>query len=445
MTDVQRLSRRTLALFAAPCLGLAGIGLPLTVYLPNFYADQLGMDLGAVGAVFMAVRLLDIGVDPVLGVLMDRTRTRVGRFRPWLAAGTPLLMLASGWLCFARPGVSPLYLAIGLILAYAGWSICVLAQSAWGALLSPSYNERSRIYGWWQVSNLIGLLLILLLPVAAQAVAPSPTIGVRAMGGYLILALPLSAALAIGWVAEPDPAASAWRARMSDWAKLLQSSAVRRILGVDLVIGLAFGVEGALFLFFFTKAKGFTPAFANIGLLLFFLGALAGVPLWTGLSRWASKHAALGASCLFNLAGLLCLYLIPHGQQAWAMGAALVSGLSYAASNQITRALMADAGDEERLKSGVDRIGLLYAILNGTAKIGAAVAVGVTFVGLDRAGFKATGERNSPQALAGLELLFLALPGALNILAALLLVRYPLTRQRHAEIREALERQPAVG
>jgi Na+/melibiose symporter-like transporter len=95
-----RLTNGELALFAAPCLGLGAIGVPLSVYLPSFYSAQLGLNLSAVGLAFMAVRLIDIGVDPALGVLMDHSRTRFGRFRPWLATGVPLLMLAAG---SARP------------------------------------------------------------------------------------------------------------------------------------------------------------------------------------------------------------------------------------------------------------------------------------------------------------------------------------------------------
>jgi Na+/melibiose symporter-like transporter len=110
------------------------------------------------------------------------------------------------------------------------------------------------------------------------------------------------------------------------------------------------------------------------------------------------------------------------------------------------RSLMADAGDEEKLKSGVDRTGLLYAILTGTSKVGAALAVGITFVGLDKlAGFQASSDHNSPQAIMGLHLFFLGLPALLFVLAALMLIRYPLSRQRHDEIREALERQSAVS
>jgi Na+/melibiose symporter-like transporter len=433
-----RLPNGQLALFAAPCLGLAAIYLAMTVYLPAFYSAELGLDLSAVGLTFMVVRLLDIGLDPVLGVLMDRTRTRFGRFKTWLMAGAPILMIAAAWLFFARPGASAVYLGVGLGLAYGGWSICVLAQTSWGALLSPDYNERSRIYGWWQLFNLIGLLTLLILPTTIHG----RTAGVRAMGLFLFIVIPISTALPLLFVKEPAPFEGQARATLGDWVRLFRSHAVRRLLLADLLIGLAFGMDGALFLFFFTKAKGFSEGFANVGLLLYFIGGLMGGPLWTALSRRTNKHTALAAASLSSIAGLVVLYVIPNGSLPWGVLASIVSGLPYAASNQISRAMMADAADEERLVSGADHTGLLYAILNGTAKIGAALAVGVTFVGLDQlAGFDAASKHNSAKAILGLHAFFLGLPAVLFALGALCLIGYPLTRRRHDEIRQALEAQ----
>ena len=434
-----RLTSRDLALFAAPCLGLAGIGLPLTVYLPTFYSAQLGLDLSAVGVAFMLVRLLDIGVDPVLGVLMDRTRTRFGRFKTWLTAGIPVMMLGSAILFFGRHGVGTAYLVGGLALAYGGWSICVIAQTSWGALLSADYNERSRIYGWWQRFNLIGLLLSLLLPIAATRIAPGPAVGVRAMGLWILFALPVSAALAIRLLPEPAPDETARHASLGDWFALFRSAAVRRLLFADLLIGLGYGVTGALFLFFFTKAKGFSLAFADLGLLFYFIGGIAGGPFWTALSNRTGKHTALALANVAAIGGLLVLYLTPNGNAPLALLAIAVGGLPYAASNQVSRAMMADAADEERLASGADHTGLLYALLAGTAKIGAALAVGITFVGLDKlAGFSASSDHNTPTAILGLQILFLGLPAVLFALAALALARYPLTPERHDQVRAAL-------
>jgi len=91
----------TLAAFAGPSLPFAALGLPLVVHLPAFYAESVGLPLSVVGLIFMAVRLLDIPIDPLLGGWMDRTRTRWGRFRPWMVGCVPLSALRTLWL--SRP------------------------------------------------------------------------------------------------------------------------------------------------------------------------------------------------------------------------------------------------------------------------------------------------------------------------------------------------------
>ena len=444
MTEGRR-SARDLALFALPCLGLAGIGLPLQVYLPPFYSANLGLDLTAVGVAFMVVRLFDILVDPALGILMDRTRLPFGRFKAWLSAGVPLLMLASVVLFFAKPGVSASQLAVGLALAYGGWSVCVVAQTSWGALLSPSYSERSRIYGWWQMFNLLGLLLVLVLPIVTEHFTTDRAAGIRAMGLWLLILTPVSPALAVLVVDEPAPAAGIRHARPMDVLQLLRLSAVRRVLACDFLIGLSFGMTGALFVFFFTKAKGFSTSFTNYGLLAYFLGGVIGGPLWTLLSNRVSKPVALIWACLAATVGLVLLYLTPNGNEPMAFIAIVIGGLPYAAPNQISRAMMADAADEDRLSSGADRTGLLYALVAATTKIGPALAVGITFIGLDHlVGFDPNSAHNTPLAIHGLEAFFILLPAVLFALSTLTLIGYPLTRQRHDDIRKALEALPLI-
>jgi GPH family glycoside/pentoside/hexuronide:cation symporter len=438
-----RPSVRDLVLFSLPCLGLAGIGLPLQVYLPPYYSADLGLNLSAVGVAFMIVRLLDIGIDPALGILMDRTRLPFGRFKTWLSAGVPLLMLASVVLFFAKPGVTTSQLAIGLALAYGGWSVCVVAQTSWGALLSPSYNERSRVYGWWQFFNMLGLLMVLILPIGIGYVTPGDAPGIRAMGLWLFILTPVSTALALAFVKEPPPADGARLARIVDVLELLGMSAVRRLLACDFLISLSFGMTGALFVFFFTKAKGFDSSFTKMGLLAYFLGGVIGGPFWTILSNRVNKHSALIWSCLGATVGLVLLYLTPNGHKGLAFLAIMLGGLPYAAPNQISRAMLADAADQDRLESGVDRVGLLYALVAATAKIGPALAVGITFVGLDQlVGFDPNSDHNSPLAIHGLEAFFILLPAVLFALATLCLIGYPLTRRRHDEIRRALEANP---
>ena len=76
--DSGRRSLPALIAFAMPGVSAGALAVALTVYLPRYYAGHFGLGLGAVGLVFMAVRLIDMILDPVLGVPMDRTRTALG-------------------------------------------------------------------------------------------------------------------------------------------------------------------------------------------------------------------------------------------------------------------------------------------------------------------------------------------------------------------------------
>src|SRR3569623_1475548 len=120
MTNPRSPTGSALAVFSGPCLPLAALGLPLVVHLPTYYARDIGLPLSAVGLAFLVVHMVNIFFDPVLGGLMDRGRTRLGHFRPWLLASIPLLMAGSWMLFMARPGVGPVYLWAWLLVAYLG-------------------------------------------------------------------------------------------------------------------------------------------------------------------------------------------------------------------------------------------------------------------------------------------------------------------------------------
>ena len=73
-------------LFSYGLLGLplAAGTLPVYLFVPTFYAEELGLGLAAVGAVLFWTRLLDVVSDPIIGWLSDRTPGRFGRRVPWI-------------------------------------------------------------------------------------------------------------------------------------------------------------------------------------------------------------------------------------------------------------------------------------------------------------------------------------------------------------------------
>ncbi len=435
-----RLSDWRLSAFALPCLPLAALGLPLVVYLPEYYANDLGLNLSIVGATFMMVRIVDIMIDPFLGAAMDRYRSRFGRFRPAMLLGAPLLAIGAYMLFMAQKGIGPAYLIFWLTVTYFAYSLVVLGHTAWAAVLSGDYNQRSRIYSFWQAGNIIGMIMVLTLPTVLERIyGNSHAQGMQSMGWFIVILLPLAIGFAARTVGEPILTSAPKPSGLGVYFGLLRSVEVRRILVVDLAMGLAPGITSALFFFFFEQVKGISKGQAGILLLCYFLAGLAGAPVWNALSKTLGKHKTLALACLMYVVTQSALVFAP-AQPLWLLALCLVlAGLPYSAPGVMLRSMMADVGDEERLRTGADRTGLLYALLWGTNKIGYALAVGISFIGLDLVGFHAvSGMQNSASALLGLQIFYVGVPGLLGLFAAIVILGYRLDGPRHAQIRAAL-------
>jgi probable glucitol transport protein GutA len=441
-----RRSNAVLAAFSGPCLPLAAFGVALPVTLPEFYATHVGLELGVVATVFMAVRLIDIVFDPFLGWGMDKTRTRFGRYRPWMALATPMLMLAALMMfVLVQPGAPAVYLFGWLLFLYLGFSIGTLGQLGWAAVLAPQYDQRSRVYGWWQVFNIIGVVLILVLPtVVVQTGIGTYADGVRIMGWGIIIALPVTIGLAMVAVPEPVTAGDQPHGSLDAYLALLKTPVVRKLLIADLLLGVAPGITGSLLFFFFGQIRGYDHTEAGLFMLFYFVAGLCGAPFWAWLATRVGKDRGLAIASLVSAVLYVGATLVPGGNFVLTAVVMFIAGLPYAAGLFLTRAMMADAGDQERFETGVDRTGLMLSILSATTKIGHVVAL-VPYLILQWVGFRAVPgpNGNSDTSLLTLQLLFIAVPGLLLALTALVLKNYPLTAARHNEIRKALDARDA--
>src|SRR5690348_11328297 len=117
-TVAQRLSLVSVVTFSVATFPVSALGVALFVYLPPYLAGHLGVPLATIGLAWATVRLVDLFVDPVLGHAMDRTRTPFGRYRAWLAAGVPVLMLAVYMLFMAPKGIGSFYILLWLFVLY---------------------------------------------------------------------------------------------------------------------------------------------------------------------------------------------------------------------------------------------------------------------------------------------------------------------------------------
>ncbi|TNE42643.1 MAG: MFS transporter [Alphaproteobacteria bacterium] len=439
--DHFKLRRSTLAAYSAPALPNSALGLPLSVYLPPFYAAYVGLDLATVGLVFMAARFWDMFTDPVLGIIGDRFNTRWGRRKPWIVASVPIMMLSAYMLFFPPHGASGLYLGGWMFLLYVGYTMLSISHMSWGSELADEYHERSRIHGWREAFLIGGMFFVLGIPAFMQlsGIGENFGDGVGAMGIFVIITLPLT----VLWAAIKVPDDPHHKPDPIDWAHsiqtILKNKYLRRILIGDILAGFAPSVTGTLYIFFIIYVMRL-PDWSETLLLIYFFAAFMGVPLWLRLSYTFGKNKAMAYGMMWGAITLMGFFLIPKGYWPIMAVGNLLYGAAYGAGPFLLRAMMADVSEADTVATGQKRTGLFFSLLMISSKMAGALSVGITYVLLDWIGFdKTPGAENTPEAITGLAWMFIGFPVASMLLAALTMWNFPLDHIKQHNFKEILE------
>ncbi len=435
-----KLKKSTLLAFAMPAIPISALGLPIAVYLPPFYAQTVGLDLAVVGLVFMFLRFWDIFTDPVLGIMGDQFNTPWGRRKPWIVASVPIMMIAVYQLFFPPEGAGGLYLGVWLFVMYLGYTMLSISHMSWGTELADEYHQRSRIHGWRESAQVGGMLFVLALPAAIQVLGYGGLEkSVHAMGLFIVIALPITVFFAAKYVPDdPDhvPEKVDWG---HSFRTIVGNKTLLRILLGDILAGFAPSVTGALYFFFIVYVADLGH-YSQPLLILYFLTGFGGIGLWMKLSYSIGKHRAMAYGMLWGGLSLPFLFLIPTGSAGLMAIGLAVYGLAYAAGPFLLRAIMSDITDHDRIETGQKRTGLYFSLLMISSKMAGALSVGITYVLLDFIGFdKTRGAVNTPEAIQGLEWMFIAFPSISMLLAALVMWNFPLDQSRQQALRNEIE------
>ena len=434
-----------LAGFASLAVPIYAAQMPLTVYLPAIYAQQYGLSLAVIGSIFLAERLWGALADPLIGSLSDRTRSRLGRRRPWIAAGGLVFAIAATALFFPFVAVTPLYLAATLFVLYLGWSMIQIPYLAWSGEISGQYHERTRVVTYQTVAGSAALLLVLILPTIIDQWQPhNGALKLAAMGtvvlSSLLIALPLAlrafpeAAMPVKPVARLSFARSA--------AVVFSDKLLLRVLASDLAVTAGQGIRSVLIVFFVTAYMGLPQWASGLFLLQFIFGIAAG-PIWAQIGYRIGKHRAAVTGEIVQVAINLGLLLVTPDALPLLLGLAIAQGLAQGSGNLMLRSMVADVADRHRLETGHDRTALFFSAFSLSVKAGTAIAIGIALPLVAWFGFDPKGA-NSPEALHGLLLVFALGPAIAHALSAALIYRFPLDEAAHATVRATLARRDAA-
>jgi GPH family glycoside/pentoside/hexuronide:cation symporter len=145
--------------YAAPAFALAVVGIPVYVYIPKFYTDVVGIHIGLLGLILLGARLFDAVTDPVIGVVSDRTQTRFGRRRPYMAFGS-LILAVSIFLLFnpheGTPGFETAWFGVWIFCLFLFWTLVTVPYESLGPEITFDYNERTTLFGMRDGALMVG-------------------------------------------------------------------------------------------------------------------------------------------------------------------------------------------------------------------------------------------------------------------------------------------------
>lgn len=429
-------------------------------YLPFFYAHIFGIGLEHAAVLFLITRIWDAVSDPMMGIIADRTNTRWGKYRPYvLWFAVPFAVC--GVLLFTTPDFSQ---AGKLVWAYVTYILMMTVYTGinvpYGAMLgviTPSSAEKT-VFSSYRMFFAYGGSFIALAAWEPLCNLFRNGFGMTAAGGWQWAMIVIAIACAVLFffcfrmTSERVKTVSTVSVG-SDLSKLLRNGPWWLLIGAALSTNLFNTVRGSTVAFYFADLVAadaslsifgltfafFAGLFLAIGELFNMVGVMITVPVVRLLGK---KNCFIGVNMMLAMLSILFFYVpLQTTVGYWIM---LVLQILISVCTGIVSPLVwsmyADVSDYSELKYHTASTGLIFSSASMAQKFGSAFGGSGALWLLSAFGY-VTYELDSgvavvqtAQALDGLRYLMSYIPAAVAIFGAFILLFYPLTTSRMAEI-----------
>ncbi len=272
--------------YGVPAIAIALLGLPLYVYLPTFYAQDVGLGVFGVGIALFFARIFDMLNDPFIGYLSDTYMRR----KRMMLIGAVLLYVTFFALTHPPKESGIFYLLFLSIGVYAAWSLLSIPYYALSSDISNSYHENTHFSSSREFFNILGALLALVLPYYFK-VAEDAGASLFVLWDALSIILPLSLLLFFLFLKEGKRrknSVSLVRVFKHFTLEMMES---RSVFLAFFLNNFANAIPATLFLFFISFVVEAKDA-SGVLLLLYFGSGVLSLPLWIVLSKKISKKTA---------------------------------------------------------------------------------------------------------------------------------------------------------
>ena len=454
------ISRPRMALYGAVNLPTSVVGLPISIYIPAFYSENLGLSLAAVGALIALSRLTDVVTDPPSASSPTAGRRRSGAgSRGWSWARRSRFCRCGCSSCrtasfpsrsgppSAAAASANLYLFVWISLLYLGFTLVDLPYRAWGAEMSPDYHERSRITGWREAFGYGGTMLSLLIPLAIAYGLTQPGAENALFGVALavLLLMPIMSAPAILFVKEAPPRARAHKS--VGWRQGLRivwrNGPFRRLVVCFMFFVVAISMTASMSFFFVRRVMEEPFERYALYILAYYLASTAAIPAWFAISRKIGKHRTVVLGIGWLSLWSASIPLLGPDQLDIFLVLMLFKGSAVGSLVFLPTSMAADIVDLDTLRTRQQRTGLYFSLWGMVNKGAAALGIFMATATVAWFGFDPASDANSDTAKLALACMYSVIPAGIACIALPMLWNYPLTHERQERMRAHIERRDA--
>ncbi len=422
------------------------------LFLAYYYTDIFGLNPVSVGTLLFVVPIAVAALNPVVGMLADRTQTRWGKFRPWILWGAlPYGVL--GYVMFANPALGQ---TGKLLYAYGTYTAVLIAYLAintpYGALMgviSTSSEERTSVSSYRFACAFLGALLIgWLVPTLKDVLVPEGGNAAQGFRNTMVIFAVISVGMFVYTfantrerVVSPAPVKGSLKLDLRD----LTRNAPWLVLFFVAFLNLTnTGMRNGAGIYYFKYVVGQESSigtFNLVGFLCFIVGALS-TKLFT---KFFARRSLMIWLTIINALGIGACYFVNPSNLPLLYACNIIASFAAGPTPAIVWSLYADTADYGEWKFGRRATGLIFSVTVFVQKVG--LAIGAATIGwlLGYLGFEANAAQ-TPSVVHGITLLFSLIPGAFALLAGVAIFFYRLDEPQVKQIeRELAARKSAAA
>lgn len=420
----------------------------IATFLMFFYTDVFGISAAAAGSMLFAIKIINAFTDPVIGAAADRTKTRFGKFRPYLV-WMALPLAVAGVLTYTTPNLGndgKLVWAYGtyllMMVCYTGINI---PYNALSGVMSSNPQERTTINGLRFIFAFSGSTLV---TAATPYLVKWLGAGNDRLGWQLTMAcwgLAASALFLITFFNTRErvlPPAGQRTNLGRDIADLSRNRPWVVLFFLALIIMLTITLRSATAAYYFKYYVG-RPKLMGSFVAAYMAAAAAGASLTPLMTRFIDKRRLLMA--LMSITGVLSMafYFIPKDQIVLMFVLQVAIGLVLGPKSPLAFSMYADTADYNEWRMGRRATALTFAAATFSQKLGTAVAAAVMGSIFAALGYVANATQTS-RSQTGILLLMSVIPAAFAFAAVVVMMFYTLDNRQMGRIEAELAQRKAA-